>query len=406
MVTIGAPMLHAGTLKRCCWTIALSCCVLSSTTAVQAQSWSGARSTPSLAELVALDATGEARWPFGFEDVAGDGAAFENPEQSVDIRDAYAATDATRLWLRAYVSATAEPDDSLRLFVFIDADDSVASGGSADAVEIDPELTSDPTVGGYEYALALAADGSVLTLFRYDDGMATFVENAGQPMLADAEVGVDLDPLRFGMNERGYLQGTIGLTQVEVDEPCDSNLFFRALSDQGNDLDVATRVGCVPGDENGDGVPNVVEDAECDSNADCPANGVCLNGDCIYPTACDADGDCAADETCTDGRCVADGGDNCETEADCDGLVCSNGTCEPCNASGVSCSSGQVCGSDGRCVGGTPGDGEGGAAALVDEDETVKGGAFTCAVSHQNGGAAWLLALGGLALWALRRRKT
>jgi MYXO-CTERM domain-containing protein len=399
-------MSYAGTLKRCCGAIALSCGVLSSASAAQAQSWSGARSRPSLSELVALDATGEPRWPFGSEDVAGDGATFENPEQSVDIRDAYAATDATRLWLRAYVSATAEPDASLRLLVFIDADDSVASGGSADAVEIDPELTSDPTAGGYEYALGLAADGSMITLFRYDDPLATFVENTGQLMLADAEIGVDLDPLRFGVNERGYLQGTIGLGEVEVNEACDANVFFRALSDQGNDLDVATRVVCIPGDENGDGVPNVVDDAECDSNADCPANGVCLNGDCIYPTACDADGDCAADETCTDGRCVADGGESCETETDCDGLVCRNGTCEPCDTSGVSCPSSQVCGSDGRCVGGTPGGGEGGAAALVDDDEKVKGGAFTCALSHQNGSAAWFLALGGFALLVLRRRRT
>jgi MYXO-CTERM domain-containing protein len=405
MVTMGAPMSYAGKLKRCCGTIAIACCALSSASPAQAQSWSGARSTPALAELVALDATGEPRWPFGSEDVAGDGAMFENPEQSVDIRGAYATTDATRLWLRAYVSATAAPDDSLRLFVFIDADDSVASGGSADAVEVDPEFTSDPTLGGYEYALGLSAEGRVIALFRYDDLITSFVANAGQAMLAGAEVGVDLDPLRFGMNERGYLQGTIGLSEVEVNEPCDANLFFRALSDQGNDLDVATRVGCIPGDSNSDGVPNVVNAAECDSNADCPANGVCLDGDCIYPTACGAEGDCAADETCTDGRCVADGGESCETAADCDGLVCNNGTCEPCSASGMSCSSSQICGSDGRCVGGTPGDGEGGAAALVDDDEKVKGGAFTCALSHQNGGAAWLLALGGFTLLVLRRRR-
>lgn len=399
-------MLHAGTWKRCCGAIAFSCCVLASASVAHAQTWTGARRTPSLRELVALDPTGESRWPFGNEDVAGDGALFENPEQSVDIRDAYATADNARLWLRAYVSATTEPHESLRMIVFIDADDSAASGGSADAVEIDPELTSDPTLGGYEYALAFAVDGSAPVLWTYDGQLTAFTENNGQPMLAEAEAGVDLDPVRFGVNERGYLQGTIALDEVEVDQPCDANLFFRALSDQGNDLDVATRVICIPGDSNDDGVPNIVEDAECDSNADCPANGVCVSGGCVYPTACDDDGDCAADETCTDGRCVADGGDTCDTNADCDGLVCRNNTCDPCIASGVSCPSGQVCGADGRCVGATPGGGEGDAASLVDDDEKVKGGAFTCALSHQSSRAAWLLALGAFALFVLRRRAT
>jgi hypothetical protein len=353
---------------------------------------------------VALDATGEANWPFGSEDVAADGAMFGAAEQSVDIRSAYAATDAERLWLRAYVASTGEPDDSLRVFVFIDADDATITGGAADSAEIDPEFTSDPTPGGYDHVLGVAADGSVIALWTHDDAADAFVEVMTTGSQADAEAGVDLDPLRFGANERGYVQGSVELGEVEVAQPCDANLFFRALSDEGNDSDVATRVACLPGDTNGDGVPNVVETADCDSNADCPANGVCLRGECIYPSACGVDGDCGAEETCVDGRCVADGGQSCETTADCDGLVCNDGTCASCNAAGVSCSPGEVCGSDGRCVGGTPGGGEGGAASLVDADEKVKGGAFTCGLSRERSGIGWLLAVAGFGLLALRRR--
>lgn len=396
-------MSHAGTLKRCCRALALTCCSLVAASTAHAQSWSTGRDTPSLSHLVALDATGELGWPFGSEDVASDGAMFAAAEQSVDLRDAYAATGDARLWLRAYVSATAAPHESLRLFVFIDADDSAVTGGSADAAEIDPELTSDPTLGGYEHALGISGDGTVIGFWSYETPTAAFVENTGGPMSVDAEAGVDLDPLRFGANERGYLQGSIALADAEVGEACDSNLFFRALSDIGNDIDAPARVTCVSGDSNADGVPNVVE-TDCDSNADCPANGVCASGDCVYPTACGDEDDCSADETCVEGRCVADGGESCDTDAECNGLVCSDGTCEPCNTSGASCSSGRVCGSDGRCVGGAPGGGEGGAAALVDADEKVKGGAFTCALSHRGGGTAWLLVVAGLAAFVLRRR--
>lgn len=397
-------MLHAGTLKRSFVALSWACGALLAASSAHAQTWATGRDTPVLAELVALDATGETGWPFRYEDVAGNGMTFMAVEQSVDLRDAYAATGNARLWLRAYVSATAAPHASLRLFVFIDADETASTGGAADAIEIDPELTTDPTPGGYEHVLGISGEGDVLGFWTYDDALATFVENMG-PMPADAEAGVDLDPLRFGANERGYVQGSVELAEVPVGEPCNANLFFRALSDEGNDLDAPSRVTCVPSDSNGDGVPNVV-DAECNSNDDCPANGVCVGGDCVYPTACGVDGDCAADESCLDGRCVADGGQSCDADDDCDGLVCDDGTCQPCDAAGASCASGQVCLSDGRCVGGTPGGGEGGAAALVDPDEKVEGGAFTCAFSQRPSDAAWLVALSGLAFLARRRRST
>src|SRR5687767_14554534 len=115
MVTIGAPMLRAGPLKRCCGAVALGSCALLGASPARAQTWSAPRDTPTLSELVAVDATGETRWPFGTEDVAGDGAMFGVAEQSVDLRDAYATTDDARLWLRAYVPSTSAPHESLRL---------------------------------------------------------------------------------------------------------------------------------------------------------------------------------------------------------------------------------------------------------------------------------------------------
>src|SRR4051794_40659224 len=70
-----------------------------------AATWVNNRTTPRLAEIVAVDAAGEPGWPYGAEDVAGDGAATFSPaEQTIDIRTAYAATDSARFWARVYFS--------------------------------------------------------------------------------------------------------------------------------------------------------------------------------------------------------------------------------------------------------------------------------------------------------------
>ncbi len=370
----------------------------------RAQSWIGPRTTPSTRELVSVDRTGEDGWPFGAEDVAGDGlGTFAAPEQSVDLRSAYAATDTTRFWLRAYVSSTGAPDASLRLFVFIDSDDDNSTGGSAEATDIDPELGPDPTVGGYDYVLGIAGDASVLGVWSYNAQNA-FTETPASTANAMAEVATDRDPLRFASIERGYLQGSVELGDVELTASCTGNLFLRALSDEGNDSDVGARVACVPADANNNGVPDVVEQVnECNVTADCPAGAVCIGGTCRFTPACNDDTDCAAGESCVDGLCVADGGQSCTDSADCDGLVCVNGTCEPCG-SAASCPSGQTCAADGRCVPGTEGGGEGGAAALVDADEEVQGGACTCRLGRRSSSFAWTLAL-GLAVLALGRRR-
>src|SRR5262245_25967867 len=85
-----------------------------------AQTWIKPRTTPPLHEIVALDATGEAGWPYGFEDLAGDGQTFKQPEQAIDVRTAYAATDATRFWVRVYVADPDAVGAGVTVYVFID----------------------------------------------------------------------------------------------------------------------------------------------------------------------------------------------------------------------------------------------------------------------------------------------
>jgi hypothetical protein len=379
--------------------------LLSITSLASAQSWSGARTTPSVSELIATDATGEAGWPFGNEDVAGDGATFGAAEQSVDVRSVYAVTDTARLWVRAYVSSTSAPPASLRLYFFIDADGSTATGGSAAATNIEAAFTTDSTSGGYDHVLGLSGAGNVVGFWDYRAQQMDFAANNGGAARADADVGADVDPLLLGEDTLGYVGGAVELGTAELTAGCAANLFVRAVSDAGNDLDVGARVDCVAADGNGNGVPDAVEKVSgCASDDDCPAGGRCISGRCRFTTTCTGDGDCGAGETCDNGRCVATGGQSCSSNADCDGLVCGSGTCTPCNSAGVACASGQACGPDGRCVTGTAGPGSG-AEALIDADEVVQGGAFTCGIGPSAPpGAAWLGV--GLSLLAIRRRRS
>ena len=94
----------------------------------RAQEWVEG-STPDLGELVEVDATGEARWPHGSEDVAGDGLDdFTEAEQSIDLRTVYAQTSSTELWVRAYVVGQQVPPERLTLLIFVDADENRATG--------------------------------------------------------------------------------------------------------------------------------------------------------------------------------------------------------------------------------------------------------------------------------------
>ncbi|HKY34879.1 MAG TPA: hypothetical protein VJN18_02965 [Polyangiaceae bacterium] len=382
----------------------LAALVLLTTGVASAQTWSGARTTPSVSELVATDATGEAEWPFGNEDVAGDGATFGVAEQSVDVRSVYAVTDTARLWVRAYVSSTSAPPADLSLYFFVDADGSTATGGSAAATNIDPAFTADPTTGGYEHVLGLSGDGTVLGFWDYRTQQMDFAANNGGAARAEGGVGTDVDPLLLGGDVHGYVGGAVELGLANLTAACVANLFVRAVGDTGNDLNVGGRVDCVAADANSNGVPDAVENVNaCTSDNDCPAGGRCISGRCRFATSCTADGDCAAGETCEAGRCVASGGGTCSSNADCNGLICSGGMCTPCNGAGASCPSGQACGPDGRCVTGSAGPGSG-SEALVDPDEIVQGGAFTCGIGTGTPRGAALLGV-GLSLLAIRRRR-
>src|SRR5512139_3172193 len=107
-------------LRRC---VAAAVVVIASQPAVaQAATWIAGSTTPTVSELVTVDATGETLWLYGGEDIAGDGSTFNPPEPSLDIRTAYAASDTTRFWARTYVSDPNAPGANVLVFVFVDAD--------------------------------------------------------------------------------------------------------------------------------------------------------------------------------------------------------------------------------------------------------------------------------------------
>jgi hypothetical protein len=389
--------------------VALSAFVLPA----QAQTWTGNRTTPRANELVAIDATGEAGWLYGAEDVAGDGLdAFRQQEQSIDLRTAYAAADSQRFWARVYVSDPNTVSGNIAVFVFLDSDDNANTGGTANATELAAAFDTDPTPGGYDFVLGLDGNETVSGVWAWNSASDAYEALDLQNNAASAEAGSDLDPVRLNGTTHGYLQGVVDLDVVGLTAACQANVYVRSVDGTGatadGDLDVGQFSACHPADNNDDGVPDAAEpDDRCAEDDQCPAGGLCVNGRCVYPRYCDADGDCAADESCIDGRCVADGGDACTSDAMCDGLVCQDGECSACTADSM-CAAGR-CGPDGRCTSGT-------AASNTDDgtelgpDEEVQGGALTCAARSsrpygQGGalGALLLATLGALLVWRHQR---
>ncbi|XXX73812.1 hypothetical protein WMF30_39820 [Sorangium sp. So ce134] len=380
-----------------------------------AQTWTGGRVTPVLDEIVAIDRTGEPRWPYGDEDVAGDGeATFADPERSIDFRTAYAVADAGRLWVRAYVSGTTAVGAQATLFVFIDADKNRGTGGSAEATEIDPRFTADASMGGYEYVLAVNGDGTLLRVWQFG-ASGSYEPVTITDTQAAAEVGTDVDPLLIGDPTRAYAQGSVDLGVVGVDATCNVNLYFRSVNDapglgQG-DLDIGLFAPCVASDGDGDRVPDViVPSSGCTRDADCAGAGVCVEGDCVLPVSCVDDADCDADEDCSpDHRCVPVPSGSCTSNDDCNGLVCVGGQCGPCALGGDECGDDARCAPTGRCVEGAASSGAGGPGEpdLLPGD-AVQGGACACTAGPAplGGGALSLLAAGGLALaWRRRPRR-
>ncbi|WP_146655356.1 hypothetical protein [Labilithrix luteola] len=396
----------------------------STTLPAAAATWVGNRTTPSLREIIAVDATGETDWPYGQEDVAGDGLAnFKLPEQSIDFRTAYAATDASNFWLRTYVSAADAVGPEVTVYVFVDADANSATGGSANAIEANALLTNDPTVGGYEYVVGIRSNGTIENVWQWRKTPAP----AGWQVVAAgndtrvAETGKDLDPIRVLTRQHGYLQAKIALTTLGLTSVCNAHLYVRSVNKTaglGNgDLDVGKASACVSVDSNGDHVPDiVVPPSGCTNDSQCPQNGVCENGKCIVAPPCVTTADCSANQQCTnDGRCVPQGGGACTSNDQCNGLVCASGKCAPCTAGGNECGPDNRCAPDGRCVAG-PATGDGGNGDNGDADggialepgERVVGGAFHCSAGRAGGSELAVLVLMGAAAigTASRRRRS
>jgi Cys-rich repeat protein len=376
--------------------------------------WAGGRATPALRQVVAIDATGEPGWPYGAEDVAGDGASSFNPaEQSIDVRTAYAATDARTFWVRTYVSSAQPPGANLHGFVFIDSDHSAATGGTAVAPEVNAKFTNDPSPGGYEYVLEVGDGRAALQLWSWQGAQYATVSRPAPRITGEA--GADTDPIRIGVLNHGYIQASIDLNLVGVTGPCNANLYVRTVNDTptlgAGDLDVGRADGCMAADANGNGVPDIVVPPGCTTDAQCPAGGICQAGKCVLAAACVTTADCGTGMECTaDGRCVPVPTGTCATNADCNGLVCQNRQCAACTGANQ-CAAGQVCAPDGHCIpdrgagGGVSG--AGGGSLVLDADESVKGGACHCTLSGRSGPmGAPALCIAVIALLASRRRSS
>jgi hypothetical protein len=392
--------------------------IFSAERAAFGQTWPGGRANPSLREIVAIDRTGEPGWPYGAEDVAGDGLdRFLVGEQSIDIRSGYAATNNARMWFRVYVSAVDAPANTVTAFLFIDSDLSTTTGGSAAAIDLDARLVSDDSGGGYEYVVAIQGPNTVVGLWQWVTQPSGYA-SLGAAALArtTVETGTDDDPLLLNAWTHGYLQGVVDLADVGLTELCQARLLLRTVSDSpglGNgDLDVGSAGPCRPVDANGDNVPDLllptqtIPNWRCQTNADCPGGGICVGGQCVLAPPCSMTADCGPGEVCTNGACVAVGGDACSSNADCASLVCVNGTCAACSVAGAACPNGLVCAPDGRCIDAS-GVGAAGGAGLLAPGEKIRGGAGTCSLFHP--GSRWfsagtLLTLGALAL--MRRRRS
>ena len=379
-----------------------------------AATWTGGRTTPSLREVVAIDATGESPWPYGQEDVAGDGlASFTPQEQAIDFRTAYTVADATTFWMRAYVSAAGAVGNNVSVFVFIDSDASPATGGTARAPEINGLLANDPTAGGYDFVVVIESTGTISGIWQWRSVQTKYALLPANQGTRSGEIGSDLDPIRIGANVHGYVQAAISASTLTVAPVCGLNLYFRSITTTpglGNgDLDIGKLGPCIPPDANGDTIPDViVPPSGCTSDAQCADHGVCVDGQCVLATPCVTSSDCPSGKICTaDGRCVAQGGSSCTTNDTCNGLVCVSSTCTACTPGGSECGTGQRCGPDGQCVagGGTGGTSGDGVIALAPGDKVV-GGAFHCAAGGSAGGPeGTTLVIFGAALGSLASRR-
>jgi len=389
-------------------------CTLALTTAANAQSWSASRARPSLHEIIAVDPSSESRWPFGAEDPAGDGlTTVEADEAAVDLRSVYADARGGRLWLRAYVSARQAPPASALSYYFIDADVRTQTGGKAADDKLWPRLGTDRSLGGYEHAVSMRGDGTLVAFYSWNTQKAQWEEQpANQSQQLNLESGLARDPLRLIEDDHGYTQVSLPLSEVDLDDRCLANIFVRTANDAtgarafGDDVD-SFAMTCRP-KLNRYGDPEILRGDVCTSDASCAGGGRCRDGICLIRYECSADVSCKTDQRCVNSVCVLVVEGSCAGAADCDGLVCDARQCLACSESGArACPSGTLCAPDGRCLrpGASSGSGTGGASASGIQ---VRGGAFSCSLAAVRGepiaGSAVLLAACLAELWRRRRR--
>jgi hypothetical protein len=381
------------------------CCLLAAVMPqpAAAQTWSLLRVRPSLFEIIAVDPTSEARWPFGSEDVAGDGLSTPtNEEASVDIRSVYADARAGRLWLRAYVSAKTASSTTALTFFFIDSDQRLDTGGKAQGSELWPALSDDPSKGGYDLAIGMRADATLIGVFSWDATMKQWIARKNPEQVASAERKVARDPLRLIGDEHAYSQITLDLAEAKLDERCLANIFVRTQNDQPGKLaygDVVDSFAmtCRPR-LNAYGDPELLHSDRCTTDDTCPGGGRCRDGICLFGYECNDDAACQSDQRCTGGVCVHYVNQTCSSNADCSGSICQAGQCVACSESGArACSGDDVCAPDGRCLAPSAaysGGDNHGSGALA-SGERVQGGAFSCSLTQAAGGftCVWLILL-------------
>jgi hypothetical protein len=379
-----------------------------------AQTWTLGRSRPSLFEIIAVDPVSEPLWPFGNEDLAGDGqVTTTDTEASIDLRSVYADARSGRLWLRAYVAAK-RPNASTTAFTgfFIDTDQNVATGGKAEALADAPG--KDASRGGYEVALVVKPDGTLLGMYTWNPTDRIWADRLRPEQVANVERGVARDPLRLLGDDRVYAQVSIELAELKLDERCLANIFVRTWNDQPNELAyddwVSSFAMACRARLNEFGDPEVLRSDRCDSDDSCPGNGVCRDGICLFSYECNTQASCQADQRCTNNVCVHFRADSCSSNAQCDGLVCDQTRCEVCSESGArACTGDGVCAPDGRCLSPSAAySGEDPDSIALASGERVQGGALSCSLTHAAGGALtclWLLLLPIAGRWTDRRRR-
>jgi hypothetical protein len=314
--------------------------------------WSSARTTPNLAEMFAIDATGEPDWLYGAEDVAGDGlTTFGQQEQNLDVRTAYAGPESQNLYLRAYISDAAGPNGNTNAYFFVNADGNTATGSNANATTVDANLTGDTSAGGYDYVIGIKGNGTPLGIWNWSGSQWNSVAATS---LA-GEAGTDVDPIRINGDTHGYIQASVALSAVGLTAACSALFFVRTTHDTlSGDLDVGQAGTCDPSDTdaNNNTIPDVLEPtSNCTTNAECPGGGICLSGNCVFATPCIDNTDCRTDEACTpDGICLPRASGTCASNADCGDRVCEGGRCDACMPGGIQCDAGRVCAPTGRCV--------------------------------------------------------